>query len=130
MLRGDFEDSRLMAALKVNNRFQQLEASDRYEDLLSKEKSQSQQEQFKDDQLREIIDNLAQKAIMNSQPLLAASYHLSLNDPESAVVKLLRANEILYALAICKIFELDSLFDTVAFQIAKRCERYSERNTG
>jgi len=128
--RGSYEDARLIAALKANNKFAHLEATDRYQTKTkAEESSRIGQHVYNSPEIRDIISNLAEDAMKAGQPLLAAAYHLSVNDGNSAVSKLLRANEPLYALALCKIYDLD-IQPQVYLVIAQKADRMGERFLG
>ena len=43
-----------------------------------------------DEVLREIIENLSDNYLKSGQPFLAAASHLSINDPNGAIIKLFR----------------------------------------
>ena len=82
-----------------------------------------------DESLKDIVDSLAESYLQQGYPLLAACTHLSINDPASAAMKLIRANEISFAFALCKLFKL-SLINYVAWIMAKRADRLGEFESG
>jgi len=107
-----------------------LESTDRYQAKTKPEESSRIGEHvYNSPEIREIISNLAEDAMKASQPLLAAAYHLSVCDGNSAVSKLLRANEPLYAMALCKIYDLD-IQPQVYLTIAQKADRMGERFLG
>ena len=72
---------------------------------------------------------MANGVIETGQPFLAAGHHLSLNDADSAVMKLLRANELVFAYVVSILYKLPIL-GQIGFLLALRAERYGERNIG
>jgi hypothetical protein len=110
--------------------FAQLEAEERYSSNVKKQSSiKLDKDSYNREELREIIENLAGEAISMAQPLLAAGHHLSINDASSAAVKLIRSNELVYAFAVARIFKLKEL-DIISLLLAKRADRYGEKNNG
>lgn len=103
-----------------------IDGSENYTESKNKKQGDSKEA---NESLREIIDNLAEIYIIRGDPILAACSHLSINDPSSAVLKLLRANEISFAYALALIFKLPQL-DHASWMLAKRAERFSERYLG
>jgi hypothetical protein len=58
------------------------------------------------------------------QPLAAAALHLAIADPQRALHKLLRGNEIELAYVACVVLKLHHVTDAVYTRMALRCERY------
>lgn len=91
--------------------------------------SNKQRSEEMTESLREIIDNLAEIYLNQSDPILAACSHLSVNDPSSAVMKLIRSNEVSFAYAAALIFKLPVL-NYISWMLARRVERFGERYLG
>jgi hypothetical protein len=81
------------------------------------------------EELREVVENMANTAIEQGYPFLAAGHHLALNDADSAVMKLLRANELVFAYVAALLYKLP-IVGQIGFLLALRAERYGERNIG
>ena len=82
-----------------------------------------------DESLRDIVDNLAEEYLQQGNPILAACTHLSINDPSSAVIKLIRANQLPFAFVLCKLFKLN-LINYVTWIVAKKAERSNQFDLG
>lgn len=106
-----------------------------YDDLINTkeektlEPAKRSKDSLVDESLREIIDNLAETYLQQGHPILAACTHLSINDPSSAVNKLIRANETVLAYTLTKLFKLN-LQNYVSWIVAKRAERNGEFELG
>ncbi len=75
-----------------------------------------------DETLRDIVDNLAEEYLQQGNPILAACTHLSINDPSSAVIKLIRANQLSFAYILCKLFKLN-LINYITWLVAKKADK-------
>jgi hypothetical protein len=60
--------------------------------------------------LLKITSKLASNAFLNGKVLAAAIYHLSINDIEGAILKLIRGDELEFAFILSKFFESKSNF--------------------
>ena len=65
---------------------------------------------------------LALDHLKKGRPLKAAACHLAINDPISAVIKLLRCHNIHLAYIVAKLYNLSEVMKFCAFKLARKAE--------
>ena len=65
---------------------------------------------------------LALDHLNKGRPLKAAACHLAINDPISAVIKLLRSQNLYLAYIVAKLYNLPEAMRVCAFQLAQKAE--------
>jgi len=69
---------------------------------------------------RKLVKEISEKHLKNGKPIRSAACYLSINDPLSAVIKLLRSNNIYYAYIISKLYNLKECMKVTAFKLARK----------
>ncbi|CAG9324590.1 unnamed protein product [Blepharisma stoltei] len=74
--------------------------------------------------LQTITANLAEDFFNSCEPVLSAASHISLQDSEGALTKLLRSHELTYAYILAKLYALPQR--EILFMLAKKVEKYQD----
>lgn len=87
----------------------------------AEEEESKRDEVFVNDRVQAMVRHLAQQAMdVDSNPVVAACYHLAVGDTSKAIDELYYGNEIVLAMAVCRVLKEDVDFVTLA--MSKRCE--------
>lgn len=121
----EYEDSKLVRALKVAGVYQDIMR--RYEDVKEEEIDHEQALKAKDNlnkdvKLIELTRLQAQKYFSCAQPILSCCSFLSINDYKSALIQLIRSDELFLAYILAYLLYPEGIKDVI-IKLARRAEK-------
>eukprot|EP00828_Plagiopyla_frontata_P004807 TRINITY_DN11823_c0_g1_i4.p2 TRINITY_DN11823_c0_g1~~TRINITY_DN11823_c0_g1_i4.p2 ORF type:complete len:530 (+),score=73.99 TRINITY_DN11823_c0_g1_i4:818-2407(+) len=110
---GLHEDAKIVAAASYQNKFKIQSYDTQQIPPINTDFSKIQRKQIT------LCGEFAEMHLKQGNPLISANYHLTMRDYQGAITKLLRSNELLYAYALCKLFQ-SQLLPIVAQKVMRQ----------